>query len=574
MNDDLGTLSVPDDEGGNTHDEVSLSEINDALTLPTTIQFPGPWPVDMARRARMARLLIWEAGFSPEKAIRSVSPDYDNLDEIGEQVLAICAGAWGGVASPDPDRVTLLVGILYSDWWPDHYIACVEFEELGNHPDCGRTEGLDEKARSEQSHRQIREMQSGKYLFSNADTAAYEYAWTRAAKDDDEAELILSNWDEGADEDEDVFSARRQRERRRIQLRNQVYSDATAAAAVWMARTEEKYPHIPLRPTAAAEKDREAAINRAAAKESDGMTQEEQEVFAQAIDRHLRGNDTFNGDAVALSRDLRRLRSGWKLSVSQRDAVARAIIRAAGNVRLAGKSEVDALHPQLRYGMTLRHTSDTLGTFEVGAFTVSCGELQLVIYGDGEKRKLILYCEEWGVPVVMTPEQFTKHRKSAEAIFRQANVPVDAAEWRSVWPQLSRCLLGNATHMEPKDRHPHWIEYLRTLAIDAPTADKSRADGAICHVGSKESPEATVHADWLLQRAEEDGIVEPWEGSEFRSFLTKGAPGLVWGKVKHHDQGSTSRYVVIEPAKLPQGPVPRLTGPAGMGTAAEEDTAA
>ena len=562
MSNEFGMISVPGDER-DVRLEVSLSEINGALPLPVTVEYAGAWPVEFACRARAARLLMWEASFSPEKSIKQVSPDRESLDNVGRKVLAIVERYWDLDAHPDPERVTSLVEILDADWWPDHYQGCLKFEETGILPEWEQQLPLPNNSLKVEADLTVRAWldQQDKYRFKTVGKIAFEYAWKRAAEDDDEYELILSEDDEPEPEpegDEDELSERRVRSRRRRQARKQLCADAAAAAAVWRARIISKYPHLPLMPTKAAEESREAAIGLAAEKESQAMAPDEREVFSQAIDHYLKDGAAFNYSEIDIALDLKRLRAGWKLSASQRDTVARALMRTHMASRPAGNGDVDAIHPQLRFGITYakrRHD---------GEYRATRGEIQLIRYGSGADTRYILCCPSWPGVVTMTPAEFSRGKAAGAAIFRDVGIAV-GTDWREVWEDrgLSRSLLADAETIDTSQRRQDWIEYGRSLALEAPAADRPSGNGEICRLPSGE---ILTDAKWLTKRAEEDGIIHEWERDAFRAFWKEDGPGRADTVRRPTKNGQSRRYLVIDADSLPSA-APRLGGPADGRTA-------
>jgi hypothetical protein len=568
MSNELGMHSVPGAER-DLRLEVSLSEINGALPLPVTAEFAGAWPVELACRARAARLLMWEASFSPEKAIKRVSPDCGILDNVGRKVLAIVEREWNLDAHPDAERVNRLVEILDADWWPDHYQACLHFEETGMLPEWEKRLPLPKSGLSDLKDASVRAWhdQQQKYCFKTIGTAAFEYAWERAAEDDSENELIFSGYDDlkpEPEDDEDELSQRRVIERRRTQSMRQLYADAEAAGAVWMARISSRYPHLPIRPTEAAEQSREAAIGCAAEKESQSMAPDEREVFSQAIDHYLKGDDAVDRDEVRLALDLKRLRAGWKLTASQRDTVARALIRADLASRPAGGGDVDAIHPQLRYGITFASSSPRHDGLPRAEFSATRGELQLVRYGSGADTRYILGCPSWPRVVTMTPAEFSRAKAAGAAIFRDVGIAV-GKDWREVWEDrgLSQSLLAAAETIDTAQRRQDWIEYGRSLALDAPAADRPSGNGEIRRLPSGE---ILTDAKWLTKRAEDDGIIHEWERDAFCAFWKEDGPGRSETVRRPTKNGTSRRYLVIDPDSLPSAQ-PRLAGPADGRTA-------
>ncbi|MEI6352064.1 MAG: hypothetical protein WCP06_13280 [Verrucomicrobiota bacterium] len=562
MSNELEMLSVPGDER-DVRLEVSLSEINGALPLPVTTEFPGAWPVELACRARAARLLMWEASFSPEKSIKQVSPDCESLDNVGKKVLATVKRCWDLDAHPDPERVSSLVEMLDADWWPDHYQGCLTFEETGCLPEWEQQLPIPNNSLKVEADLTVRAWldQQDKYRFKTVGKIAFEYAWKRAAEDDDEWELILSEDDEPEPEpedDEDELSERRVKSRRRSQARRQLSADAEAAATVWMARISAKYPHLPLYPTNAAEESREAAIVLAAEKESQAMAPDEREVFSQAIDHYLQGGKAFNYCEIDLAMDLKRLRAGWKLSASQRDAVARALMRTRMASQPAGNGDVDAIHPQLRFGITFARSSPR------SEFHATRGEIQLVRYGSGADTRYILCCPSWPCVVTMTPAEFSRGKAAGAAIFRDVGIAV-GTDWREVWEDqgLSKSLLADAETIDTSQRRQDWIEYGRSLALEAPAADRPSGNGEICRLPSGE---ILTDAKWLTKRAEEDGIIHEWERDAFRAFWKEDGPGRADTVRRPTKNGTSRRYLVIDVESLPAA-APRLAGPADGRTA-------
>ena len=268
------------------------------------------------------------------------------------------------------------------------------------------------------------------------------------------------------------------------------------------------------------------------------------------VGRLSRFSDDGPQSTVDLALRVKHSRGAELLTAASQAAVVAAVRRMVKDFLRDDQSGYVVLHGTLGYGILANEHGTVRGA--------TTGQLRLVVYGSGPDARYILCCPLWPRPVPMTAAEFLRAKSAGAAIFRHTGIQV--CDWPHVWGELGlqEALLDSAETVDTSARRQDWIEYARTLALDAPPADRPAGNGEICRIPSGE---VLTDANWLTDRAESDGIIHEWERDGFRAFWKEDGPGRR-ESVRRPEKGKSRRYLVIDVESLPAPKSPRLAGPA------------
>jgi hypothetical protein len=155
----------------------------------------------------------------------------------------------------------------------------------------------------------------------------------------------------------------------------------------------------------------------------------------------------------------------------------------------------------------------------------------------------VLRSPRWPRSVRLFSRDFRDWKRCSQAIYDQVGVEVDfpRGHWKRWWPSLAAQLLKTVEVVGDSQRHARWIAWAFEKVEAAPCLSHRPADGSPYKAITGGT---LVDADWAVEQAIRDGLIEDVDEDAFRSWLGP-------AEKNRRDAKGVQKKLIALPAKPP-----------------------